>query len=65
MRLRGTAFGTASVEAGRARHSVRAARRIVLPRRARSDAPYLNWDPQPAMTDRLQSSMVQRLFLLE
>jgi hypothetical protein len=33
--------GYSVVEAGRARHSVRAVRRTVLSRRARSDAPYL------------------------
>jgi hypothetical protein len=45
----------ASVEAGRARHSVRAETGLCYERRARSGASYLGWDPQAAMTDRLHS----------
>jgi hypothetical protein len=42
----------ASVEMGRARHSVRAETGLWDERRARSDAPYLGCDPLPAMAVR-------------
>jgi hypothetical protein len=47
------------MEAGRASHSVRAETGLCDERRARSDAPYLGWYPQPAMTAQLPAKAWQ------